>query len=115
MRQIFILGSCIAALLVSGCFGEEEEQAKGPAVDFVMVANKAAVDYKIRVTTRSSKEYPLPFKAVERIEFPATQSKVVQVKAISLDRDWNDCIASVKVGQTMNVVQVGETVECRPE
>lgn len=115
MRQIFILGSCVVALLLSGCFGEEEEQAKAPVNDFVMVANKAAVDYKVRVTTRSTKEYPLPFKAVERIEFPATDSKVVQVKAISLDRDWNDCISSVKVGQTLNVVQIGETVECRPE
>lgn len=115
MRQILIASSCIAALLLGGCFGEEEEQAKGPVNDFVMVANKAAVDYKIQITTRSSKQYSLPFKAVERIEFPATESKVVQVKAISLDRDWNDCITSVKVGQTMNVVQVGETVECRAE
>ena len=115
MRQTQITTLCVAVFLLGGCFGEEEEQAKAPVNDYVMVANKAAVDYKVRVTTRSSKEFPLPFKAVERIEFPATDSKVVQVKAISLDRDWNDCISSVKVGQTLNVVQVGETVECRPE
>jgi hypothetical protein len=103
------------ALAMSGCFGEEEPTVKAPEMDFVMVINKAAVDYKIQVTTRMKTEFPLPFKAEERIEFPATSSKVVQVKAISLDPDWNDCISSVQVGQTMAVVQVGEIVECRPE
>jgi hypothetical protein len=116
MRRARLVILCAAApVLLGGCFGEEEETVKAPAMDFVMVVNKAAVDYKIRITTRMQTEFPLPYKAETKIEFPATASKVVQVKAISLDRDWNDCISSLKVGQTMAVVQVGETVECRPE
>jgi hypothetical protein len=115
MRQIYVAALGATALLLSGCFGEDDKKAEAPPNDFVMVANKAAVDYKVQVTTRHTTEIPLPFKAVERIEFPATESKVVQVKAISLDPDWNDCISSVNVGQTLNVIQVGEIVECRPE
>lgn len=103
------------AILLNGCLGDEENAAKTPELDYVMVINRAAVDYKVKVTTRTQTEYPLPFKVELKIEFPATASKVVQVKAISLDPDWNDCISSVKVGQTMAVVQVGEIVECRPE
>lgn len=105
----------IAAVLLGGCFGEEENAVEAPANDFVIVVNKAAVDYKIQVTTRMKTEFPLPFKVELKIEFPATTSKIVQVKAISLDPDWNDCISSVEVGQTMAVVQVGEIVECLPE
>lgn len=104
-----------AAVLLGGCFGEDDKQAEAPTMDYVMVVNRAAVDYKIKVTTRMQTEFSLPFKAELKVEFPATASKVVQVKAISLDPDWNDCISSVKVGQTMAVVQVGEIVECRPE
>ncbi len=114
MRQIYVPILCVASILLTGCFGEDKKKAETPK-DFVMVANLAAVDYKVQVTTRDSSEISLPFKAVQKIEFTATDSKVVQVKAISLDKDWNDCIASVKVGQTMNVVQVGEIVECRAE
>jgi hypothetical protein len=116
MRQARLSILFVAAtVLLSGCFGEEEKAAKAPAKDFVMVINKAAVDYKIRVTTRMQTDFPLPYKAETKIEFPATSSKVVQVKAVSLDPDWNDCITSVKVGQTMAVVQVGEIVECQAE
>ena len=99
--------------LLSGCFGDEEKEVKAPAKDFVMVVNKAAVDYQIQVTTRLKAKFLLPYKGELQISFPATSSKVVQVKARSVDPNWNDCITSVKVGQTMEVVQVGEIVECQ--
>jgi hypothetical protein len=116
MRQGRLTALLAAAVfLLSGCFGEEEKEVKAPAKDFVIVVNKSAVDYKVQVTTRLKTETPLLFKETKKIEFPATASKVVQVKARSDDPDWNDCITSVKVGQTMEVVQVGEIVECRAE
>ena len=114
MRHARLTALFAAVFFLSGCFGEEEE-VKAPAKDFVMVVNKSAVDYKIQVTTRLKTVTPLRFKETIKIEFPATSSKVVQVKARSVDPDWNDCITSVKVGQTMEVVQVGEIVECHAE
>jgi hypothetical protein len=80
-----------------------------------MVENRTAVDLKIQLTTRSSTEYPLPYKGSEKIEFPATSAKTLQVKAKSTDPNRNDCLISIRVSQTLIVHQVGEVIECKAE
>jgi hypothetical protein len=102
------------ALLTSGCFGEEEK-VEAPKNDHIMVENKTGVDLKIRLTTRMKTDFPLPYGGSTKIEFPITTAKTLQVKAKSMDPNWDDCLISMRVGQTLIVHQAGEFIECKAE
>jgi hypothetical protein len=90
-------------------------KGRGAEKDHIMVENKTGVDLKIRLTTRMKTDFPLPYGGSTKIEFPITTAKTLQVKAKSMDPNWNDCLISMRVGQTLIVHQAGEFIECKAE
>ncbi|MDA1311477.1 MAG: hypothetical protein O2985_18005 [Proteobacteria bacterium] len=112
-RGLPLLALCLVApLMLIGC-SEEEEQAKGPKKDFIIVRNDSSTEASVRLKMWKSEAKPITAGKEERIEF-VSNSKTVQVEAKSRKK-WDDCWVTMQVGQTLVVFNGQEQIACKVE
>ena len=99
-------------LSLAGCFGEEE-QAKGPKKDFILVRNDSSTEAQVRMKMWKAEAKAVTSGKEERIEF-ISKSKTVQVEAKSRKK-WDNCWVTMQVGQTLVVFDGQEQIDCKVE
>jgi hypothetical protein len=112
------LGSSILALCLllplalAGCFGEDEV-AKGPKKDFILVRNDSSTEAQVRMKMWKAEAKAVTSGKSERLEF-ISKAKTVQVEAKSRKK-WDNCWVTMQVGQTLVVFDGQEQIDCRVE
>ena len=115
MKSIFKTTTVFLALvLLTGCFGEEEK-AKTPKKDYIVVKNDSVENFEVKLQTRLKDQVLIPFNETVKIDFRATKTKTVLVQTKSQDPNWNNCSIAMQVGQTLIVYRKYESIECRAE
>ena len=99
-------------LALAGCFGEEEE-AKGPKKDFILVRNDSSTEAQVRMKMWKSEVKAITSGKSDRIEF-VSKAKTVQVEAKSRKK-WDNCWVTMQVGQTLVVFDGQEQIACKVE
>ena len=112
-RGSLLRAFCLLPLLaVSGCFGEDE-QAKGPKKDFILVRNDSSTEAQVRLKMWKAENKAVTAGKEERIDFVA-KAKTVQVEAKSRKK-WDNCWVTMQVGQTLVVFDGQEQIACKVE
>ncbi len=102
----------LAPVVLTGCFGEDEE-AKGPKKDYILVRNDSSTEAQVRMKMWKAEAKPVSSGKEERLEF-VSKSRTVQVEAKSR-KQWDNCWVTMQVGQTLVVYDGQEQIACRAE
>lgn len=100
------------ALALSGCFGEDEA-AKGPKKDFILVRNDSSTEANIRIKFWQKDFLKVAAGEKAKLEFVA-DSNTVQVEARSR-KQWDECWVTMQKGQTLVVFDERERIGCSAE
>ena len=112
MRHARLTALFAAVFFLGGCFGEEE-QAKGPKKDFILVRNDSSTEAQVRMKMWKAENKAVTSGKEERLEF-VSKAKTVQVEAKSRKK-WDNCWVTMQVGQTLVVFDGQEQIDCRVE
>ena len=113
-RSVLIVFVLIGSVFLAGCFGEEEK-AKTPKKDYIIVKNDGVENFKVTLQNRVKDKVLIPFNETIKIDFLSTKTKTVLVQTKSQDPNWNNCSIAMQVGQTLIVHRKYESIECRAE
>lgn len=109
--SLFVLFVGLSAA-VTGCF-DEEEKAKGPKKDYILVRNDSSTEATVRMKMWKKGGVAVTSGKSDRIEF-VSKSRTVQVEAKSR-KQWDDCWVTMQVGQTLVIVDEQEQIGCEVE
>ena len=113
-RGLIIIFLILSSVFLTGCFGEEEK-AKAPRKDHIVVKNDGVENFEVTLQNRLKNKVLIPFNETVRINFLSTKTKTVLVQTKSQDPNWNNCSIAMQVGQTLIVHRKYESIECRAE
>ena len=113
-RGLIIIFVLLSSFFLAGCFGEEEK-AKAPKKDYIIVKNDGVENFKVTLQNRLKNKVLIPFNETVKIDFLSTKTKTVLVQTKSQDPNWNNCSIAMQVGQTLIVHRKYESIECRTE